>query len=204
MASSGEATRVTHPLEPIFDGMSRVLVLGTMPSPRSREVGFYYGNPQNRFWCVLYALWGVDIEDIEPKGPDYAARASFALEHRIALWDVLASCSIAGASDASIADPVPNDLGRILRSAPIGRIFTTGTTATRLYRRLLEPACGMPCTYLPSTSPANARMRTDELVRAYAPLHEAAERTGGWSSGATPHKSPRVPIAPRRGNLTRR
>lgn len=160
---------VVHPLEPVFDATSRVLVLGTMPSPKSREVCFYYGNPQNRFWGVLGALWG------EETGTSNDARRGFCLAHHVALWDVLASCRIAGAQDASITDPVPNDVARVLRAAPIVRVFTTGGTATRLYRRLLEDSCGMPCTGLPSTSPANARMRLDDLVEAYLPLREAAE-----------------------------
>ncbi|MCH3943627.1 MAG: DNA-deoxyinosine glycosylase [Atopobiaceae bacterium] len=176
-AQGGDGSEVVvHPLEPIFDEASRVLVLGTMPSPKSREASFYYGNPQNRFWRVLYALWGLDLDASEPQGPDYVARRAFALERGIALWDVLASCAIRGASDSSIAEAVPNDLGRVLGPAPIERVFTTGSTATRLYRRLLERRCGMPCTPLPSTSPANARMRLPDLVAAYVPLREAAGR----------------------------
>ena len=167
--SAPAGQRVVHPLEPIFDGKSRVLVLGTMPSPKSREVRFYYGNPQNRFWRVMAALWG------EPVPASNDDRRDLCLRHHVALWDVLASCTIAGASDASIRDPVPNDVGRILSAAPIVRVFCTGGTATRLYQRLIEPACGVPCTGLPSTSPANARMRLDDLVVTYEPLRRAAD-----------------------------
>ncbi|MCH3947449.1 MAG: DNA-deoxyinosine glycosylase [Olsenella sp.] len=175
MASSahqGETGRssqlVVHPLEPIFDENSRVLVLGTMPSPKSREVCFYYGNPQNRFWRVMAALWD------EPLPEENDDRRDLCLRHHVALWDVLASCTITGASDASIRDPVPNDVGRILSAAPISCVFCTGGTATRIYRRLVEPTCGMPCVGLPSTSPANARMRLDDLIAAYEPLRRAA------------------------------
>ena len=160
---------VTHTLEPIYDGDSRVLVLGTMPSPKSREVRFYYGNPQNRFWRVLAALWDEAVPETNE------ARRDFCLGHHIALWDVLSSCRITGASDASIVDAVPNEVWRVLRSAPIERVLTTGSTATRLYRELLEQRCEMPCVGLPSTSPANARMRLPDLVEAYAPLREAAD-----------------------------
>lgn len=165
---------VTHTIDPVFDARSRVLVLGTMPSPASREVGFFYGHPQNRFWRVMERLFGLaDHALVENE-----ARIAFLLEHRIALWDVLASCSIEGASDASIADPVPNDLTRILNAAPIERVFTTGGTAAKLCRRFdgaLLRERGIEAVALPSTSAANARMRLDDLVEAYIPLRDAVE-----------------------------
>jgi len=156
-----------HPLAPVCDDHSRVLVLGTMPSPASRAVNFYYGNPRNRFWRVLAALWD------EPVPEANEGRRALCLAHRIALWDVLASCDIVGASDASIEEPVPNDLSLVLDSAPIETIFCTGSTAARLYRQLIEPVLGRSCVALPSTSPANARMRLSDLVSAYAPLRDA-------------------------------
>ena len=148
---------------------SRVLILGTVPSPKSREVTLNYGNPRNRFWPVLARLFDENL----PETPD--GKRAMALRHHIALWDVLESCVITGASDASIADPRPNDIGSLLRQAPISRIFTTGTTATRLYRRLVEPGLGVPCTGLPSTSPANASWSFDRLVEAYRPLVDALD-----------------------------
>lgn len=165
-----ETARIVHPLEPIYREDSRVLVLGTMPSPRSREVGFYYGHPQNRFWKVMGALFG------EPEPLGNAPRTAFLCAHGIALWDVLASCTIAGASDASIADPVPNDLALIASVAPLEAVFTTGAKATALYRRFGAPQLpGIAHVGLPSTSPANARMRLEELVEAYRPLREALD-----------------------------
>lgn len=164
----GRAEYVVHPIEPVFDESSRVLVLGTMPSPASRSAGFYYAHPQNRFWKVLSALF----DEPEPMGAD--ARMRFALRHRIALWDVLASCTIEGASDASIADPVPNDLGRIARVAQISTVFTTGRKAEELFKRyarkMIPEANFVP---LPSTSAANARMSLDALIGAYQPLLQA-------------------------------
>ena len=163
-----EPTHIEHPLEPVFDARSRVLVLGTMPSPKSREAGFYYAHPQNRFWKVMGALFG----EPEPLGNE--ARTSFMLERRIALWDVLASCTIEGASDASIADARPNDLARIGSAAPLEAVFTTGSKAAGLYRRFCTGMLpGVPHTALPSTSPANARMRLSDLVEAYRPLRDA-------------------------------
>ena len=171
-ANDAAAKRITHPLQPIFDEHSRVLVLGTMPSPQSRAVGFYYGHPQNRFWKVLAMLFG------EPLATSNDRRTDQVLRHHIALWDVLESCTIRGASDASIADAVPNDLTRILDVAPIEAIFCTGAKAAELYARYCEAATGVPAVKLPSTSPANAAVSLSQLVEAYRSivphLHEPA------------------------------
>lgn len=156
-----DATTVTHEIQPVFDSRSRVLLLGTMPSPASREQGFYYGHPQNRFWRVLAAIFD------EPVPRTIEEKRDMLLRHHIALWDVLASCEIEGASDASIRDAQPNDLARIFDAADIRAVFATGTKAGELYRKLIEPTLGVPCTTLPSTSPANAKMKLADLVDAY-------------------------------------
>ena len=153
--------RVLHPLEPVADAGSRVLLLGTMPSPKSREAGFYYAHPQNRFWRVLAALWGEET----PAGTQ--ERLAFARRHHIALWDVLRACSIEGADDGSIRQPEINDLRRVLDRADIRAIFTTGTKAAALYRRYCLPVTGRPAIPLPSTRPANCRATLDELTQAY-------------------------------------
>ncbi len=155
------AQLIEHSIDPIFDARSRLLMLGTMPSPKSREQGFFYGHPQNRFWKVLAAVFSAPVPKSIPE------KRAFLLEHRIALWDVLASCQIEGASDASIRDPKPNDLSHILDKAPIEQIFCTGAKAAQLYRKLCEPTTGIPCLQLPSTSPANAAMRLDDLIEVY-------------------------------------
>ena len=159
--ASMDATTVTHEIQPVFDSRSRVLLLGTMPSPASREQGFYYGHPQNRFWRVLAAIFN------EPAPRTIEEKRDMLLRHHIALWDVLASCEIEGASDASIRDAQPNDLARIFDVADIRAVFATGTKAGELYRKLVEPTLGVPCTTLPSTSPANAKMKLDDLADAY-------------------------------------
>jgi TDG/mug DNA glycosylase family protein len=166
---------LVHPLEPVFDARSRVLMLGSFPSPKSREVGFYYGNPQNRFWRVLAALWDEQVPAGATTEELNAARRDLCLRHRIALWDVLASCTIVGASDASITDARPNDLSRITSVAPIRAVFCTGGAAGRYYKRFQEAQTGIAAQVLPSTSPANARWRLDDLVRAWQPVREAAE-----------------------------
>ena len=162
-----ESQRHLHTIEPVFDGNSRVLLLGSFPSPMSRAMGFYYGHPQNRMWRVLAAVAG---EKDVPQTLD--ERKAFLLRCRIAMWDVLASCVIEGASDSSIRDARPNDLMRIFDAAPIERVFTTGAKATELYRRFALPAYGRDCTRLPSTSAANAAMRIDDLIAAYRVICE--------------------------------
>lgn len=158
---------ITHTLDPVYDSRSRILILGTIPSPRSRQEGFYYGHPQNRFWRVLADVFAEDI----PSGND--EKRMFLLRHRIALWDVLKSCSIEGAADSSITNPVPNDINRILREADIRAVFTTGQKASQLYLRYCFPGTGAAAAYLPSTSPANcARFSYDDLVRAYRVISE--------------------------------
>ena len=161
VSSDHAGKRVIHPLEPIFDENSRVLVLGTMPSPKSREVCFYYGNPQNRFWRVLAAVCGEETPGTIPE------KRAFLLEHGIARWDVIASCEITGSSDASIKNAVPNDLRRILKQADIRQIFTNGQTAHRLYQKYLAGETRLPEIALPSTSPANAAWSLERLTEAW-------------------------------------
>ena len=148
---------IIHSIEPVFDTESRVLILGTMPSPKSREVQFYYGHPQNRFWRVLAAVLGEEVPQSVPE------KKAMLLRHRIALWDVLAECEITGASDSSIRNPVANDLSVILVQA----VFTTGATAWKLYTRLQKPHTGIEAVRLPSTSPANCAVKMEALTEAY-------------------------------------
>lgn len=153
--------QVTHPLSPVFDDNSKVLILGTMPSPVSRKNGFYYSHPQNRFWKVLSVL-------LDEKLPsDNEERTRLLLKHHIALWDVLASCSINGAQDSSIKDPIANDISSLLNRTSIKAVFTTGKTAARLYQKLCLPQTGIKAIALPSTSPANQRYSLEKLVGEY-------------------------------------
>ena len=152
---------IIHSIEPVFDAESRVLILGTMPSPKSREVQFYYGHPQNRFWRVLAAVLGEEVPQSVPE------KKAMLLRHRIALWDMLAECEITGASDSSIRNPVANDLSVILDHAPVQAVFTTGATAWKLYTRLQKPHTGIEAVRLPSTSPANCAVKMEALTEAY-------------------------------------
>ena len=158
--------RVIHTIPPVYDVHSRILMLGTIPSPKSREVGFYYGHPQNRFWRIICDLLG------EPYALSPEERRMVALRHRIALGDVLASCEISGAEDASIREEKPNDLSKILSCAPVRMIFTTGAKAAKLYEKYCINQTGMGCIALPSTSPANCRMSYEQLKEAYRPILE--------------------------------
>lgn len=159
--STRKTALVRHTIDPVFDADSRVLMLGTMPSPKSRETGFYYGHPQNRFWKVMAALFDEPV----PEGNDQ--KRDLALRHGVALWDVLSECTIEGASDGTIADCVPNNIGSILAKAPIQAVFCTGAKAAELYGKYCEPQTGVACTRLPSTSPANAAKSLEQLVEAY-------------------------------------
>lgn len=145
---------IVHPWGPVFDERSKALILGTIPSPKSREMGFAYGHPQNIFWETLAKVLGKAAPAY-----DIGERREFALENRIALWDVLHSCEIEGASDMSIRHPVPNKFAPLLEQADIEKIFTTGKKATELFDRLCREESGMTSVYLPSTSPANRAMQ---------------------------------------------
>lgn len=152
---------VVHTIPPLYDSHSRVLLLGSIPSPKSREAGFYYAHPQNRFWRVLAAVLGEEIpQTVEEK-------RAMCLTHHVALWDTIARCDIAGASDLSIRNAEPNDIGKLVRESEITRIFATGGKSAELYRKLIEPKLHIPIMQLPSTSPANAAWSLERLIEAY-------------------------------------
>lgn len=150
-----------HPIDPVFDENSRILILGSFPSVKSREEGFFYGHPQNRFWRVLAAVCGCAVpRSIEEK-------IEMLLSNRIALWDVIASCDIQGSADSSIRNVVPNDLSRILDTAKIEHIYVNGKTSGKYYQKYLRSKTGREAVCLPSTSPANASWTLDKLVEAW-------------------------------------
>ena len=146
----------------MFDENSEVLMLGSIPSPKSREQGFYYGHPQNRFWKVLSQVLG------EPLPATIEEKRAMLLKHHIALWDVLDSCTIIGASDTSIEDVVPNDIASLLAKTKIKRIFCTGATAYKLYEKYCEDSTRIKAIKLPSTSPANCAVKMEKLVEEYS------------------------------------
>lgn len=173
-----EYRTIEHTFEPIYDEGSRMLILGSLPSVKSRENNFYYGHPQNRFWRVLWEIF--EGTDAQEHGEDklYAKECpvnTFSIEekkeflhvHHIALWDVIARCDIAGSSDSSIRNVVPNDIGLILKNAPIENIYVNGGKAYELYMRYCYPPTGREAVKLPSTSPANAAWTLDRLIKTW-------------------------------------
>lgn len=116
---------VQHEIPPVFDENSRVLVLGSFPSVQSRKAAFFYGHPQNRFWRVLSAVFG------EPVPGDIPEKKALLLKHKVALWDVIASCDVTGSADASIKNVVPNDLSVLLSTANITHVYTNGQMPLR-------------------------------------------------------------------------
>ncbi len=153
--------RVYHGIPPIVSPESEILILGTMPSPKSREAAFYYAHPQNRFWPAL----ALALDAAAPTTQE--EKIALILSNRLALWDVLYSCDITGASDASIKNPVPNDIPALLASSHISRVLCTGATSARLYTKLVYPQTKISCETLSSPSAANARMRLEDLAMEY-------------------------------------
>lgn len=161
-----EYERLSHTVDPVFDRNSKILILGTFPSIKSRESGFFYGHPQNRFWRVLARICGsacpVSIDE----------KKQMLLNNHIALWDVINTCDIAGSADSTIVNVMPNDLSVIRNTANIQQIFVNGKKAEELYKKFLEKPTGIKAICLPSTSPANASWSEDRLVDSWSVIKE--------------------------------
>ncbi len=164
MRYNGCMERIFHEIKPIYNENSRVLILGTLPSVKSREGGFFYHHPQNRFWRVLAGLVR------EPAPASISEKEAFLTDHCLAVWDVVASCDISGSSDGSIRNVVPNDLNGILSQAPIQAIFTNGNKAHELYVKYCMEGTGRADVKLPSTSPANAAFSLERLIACWQPV----------------------------------
>ena len=158
--------RIIHPIPPLFDAQCRVLILGSFPSLKSREAMFFYGHPQNRFWPMLAALFG------EPVPATVEEKKQLALSRHIAMWDSIHACTIAGSSDSSVRDVVPNDLSVILDGSRVERIFCNGALSHRMYMKYIFPSTGIEAIRLPSTSPANAAYSMDRLIEEWGAVKE--------------------------------
>ncbi len=157
---------IKHPFPPLYDKDSKILVLGSFPSVKSREQLFFYGHPQNRFWKVTAAVFGDDVpKSIEDK-------KAFLHKNHIALWDVIASCDIEGSADSTIKNVVPNDLDAIIKNSKVKRIFVNGKTAEKYYNKYTKDKLGRAAVCLPSTSPANAAWSIERLVGAWRIINE--------------------------------
>ena len=150
-----------HNIDPLYDNNSQILILGSFPSVKSRESGFFYGHPQNRFWRVLSAVFE------NPTPTTIAEKKKFLLSNHIAVWDVLYSCEISGSADSTIKKTVPNDVEMILNNCNIKRIFVNGKTAEKYYKKYLLQTLRRDATCLPSTSPANAAWSEELLIQAW-------------------------------------
>ncbi|MBO5303919.1 MAG: DNA-deoxyinosine glycosylase [Lachnospiraceae bacterium] len=161
-----EEIRQTHEFGPVYDAEAKILILGSFPSVKSREVQFYYGHPQNRFWKVLGRLYEEEVPQ------DISGKKEFLKRHGIALWDVIESCEITGSSDSSIKNVVPNNPMDFLEKTKITKIYTNGKTAEKLYRKYVEPMTGIKTVGLPSTSPANAAFSLERLLESWKVILE--------------------------------
>jgi len=150
--------KVNHTFEEYYNIDSEILILGSMPSKKSRELGFYYMNPQNRFWKVLGIVFSEEIED------DINSKKEFLKKHKIALWDVIESCEIIGSSDSSIKNVKINNINKIIKSSNIKQIYTLGKKAYNLYNKYCLKSTGIKAIYLYSTSPANCAISLDDIV----------------------------------------
>ena len=159
-------TMLNHPIPPVYDSESKVLILGSFPSAKSREQQFFYGHKQNRFWRVMAQVLDCAVPE------DITQKRAMLLANHIAVWDVIASCEITGSSDASIRNVVPNDLSPILTAADIRAIYTNGGKAHQLYQKYIFPINGREAQLLPSTSPANAGYSLERLVEAWRVVGE--------------------------------
>lgn len=148
--------RVIHPFEPVADQNSRILILGSFPSVKSRETGFYYGHKQNRFWKVMAQILQCAVSQT------VAEKRAMLLTHGVAVWDSLKSCDIEGSSDASIRNPVPNDIAGLIDKTGIAAVFFNGKAAYNVYQKY-SPMVAVPTQVLPSTSPANAAYSLERL-----------------------------------------
>jgi hypoxanthine-DNA glycosylase len=158
-------TRLNHPFDPIFDKNSSILILGTFPSVKSREEGFYYGHPRNRFWKVI-----ASITNTNPFPETVADKKQMLFANRIALGDILQSCDIEGSGDSSIKNPTPTDLSKMLNNASIKNIFANGDKAYRLLIKYYGKALNQNIIKLPSTSPANAKYSLERLATTWSQI----------------------------------
>ena len=158
-----------HNIDPVYSSDSKILILGSFPSVKSREAQFFYAHPQNRFWKVLTALYapdgGLELDTVDKK-------RDFLLMNKIAVWDVIQSCEITGSSDSSIKNVKVNDLKKILSAADIKAIFSNGATSYNLYMKYCADKLGRPSVKLPSTSPANAAYSLERLIEAWSAIKD--------------------------------
>lgn len=157
---------IVHPIPPLYDENSEILILGSFPSVKSREECFFYGHPQNRFWKIIARVLN------EKKPETIQEKKAMLLKHNIALWDVIHSCEIEGSADSTIKNVIPNDMRDILEKSEIKKIYVNGKKAEAMYKKYIEKKTGIKATVLPSTSPANAAWNEEKLYEAWKIISE--------------------------------
>ena len=157
---------IQHPFPPLYDKNSKILILGSFPSVKSREQMFFYGHPQNRFWKVISGVLNCE------KPITIDEKKKFLFNNKIALWDVIAACEITGSSDSSIKNVIANDLTQILSEADIKQIYVNGKTAEKYFNKYTKPLISREAVCLPSTSPANAAWSLERLEAAWEIINE--------------------------------
>ena len=153
---------ILHPIPPYYNSDSKILILGSFPSVKSREQMFFYGHPQNRYWKVIASVFGAEVPVSIPE------KKAFLKKHHIAMWDVIGSCDISGSSDSSIGNVTANDLSVIIENSDVKKIYVNGKTAEKYYKKYTEQKTGIKAVLLPSTSPANAAWSMDKLIDAWS------------------------------------
>ncbi len=162
-----ETINIQHPFPPLFSENSDTLILGSFPSVKSREAMFFYGHPQNRFWRVIATLYDEKMPN------NINEKKRLILNHNLALWDSIQSCTITGSSDSSVRDVVPNDITSVINNSKIVRIFCNGALSYKMYTKFIFPKTNIKAVKLPSTSPANAAFSLDRLVREWSVIKNA-------------------------------
>lgn len=153
-----------HHIEPVWDENSKILILGTFPSVKSRQNQFFYGHPQNRFWRIIAKLYNSELPQTKEE------KKALLLTNKIAIWDVIKSCEIKGSADSTIKNVIPNDINLLLENSHIEKIFVNGSKALKLYQKYLFPITKVEATLLPSTSPANAIYSIEKLCAVWDEL----------------------------------
>ncbi len=155
-----------HTISPIYDAESEILILGSFPSVKSRESNFFYAHKQNRFWKVLANVLKCNCpETVEEK-------KKMLFENRIAVWDVIKSCTLKGSSDSEIENVEVNDITLILKNSSVKKIFANGGKSYELYMKHIYPITMIKAIKLPSTSSANASWSMKRLTDAWGIINE--------------------------------
>lgn len=158
-AENNKYQTIVHPLQPLYKEDSKILILGSFPSVKTREYGFFYGHPQNRFWQLMEKIFNENLST------EIDERRSFLIGHKIAVYDSIFQCDIIGSSDSSIKNVIPSDLSIVFKNANIKQVFCNGGTSYKYYKKYHAKKTGIDGIQLPSTSPANARYSLDDLIR---------------------------------------